>query len=94
MFIWNIYSNLLYFMAIWWFSGNLVYVFSLILVYCVKKNLATLLRTLLLNFKVIIKIDRCAKAEENTASKRLSWDSVISQIRKKKLFAKTQTVIF
>jgi hypothetical protein len=32
-------------MAIWLFSGNLVYVFSTVLVYYVNKNLATLIIT-------------------------------------------------
>jgi hypothetical protein len=41
-----LYGHLEYITAIWnilWpFSGNLVYIFSLLLFYCVKKNLATL----------------------------------------------------
>jgi hypothetical protein len=36
------WKMLVYFMAIWKCCVNLVYIFSLVLVYCVKKNLATL----------------------------------------------------
>jgi thiosulfate reductase cytochrome b subunit len=43
---------LVHFIAIWLFSGNWV-CFSPVLVYCVKKNLATLLQR-----TVAVKIDR------------------------------------
>jgi hypothetical protein len=35
-------GHLVYFLAIWWFSGYLVYIFSAVLVSCVKDNLATM----------------------------------------------------
>jgi hypothetical protein len=37
------YGHLVDFMAMWYIGGNLVYIFSLVLLYCVEKNLATLL---------------------------------------------------
>jgi hypothetical protein len=50
MVTWNIFGHLVYFwpfgtyiFALWYCYGNLVPIFSPILVYCVKKNLATLL---------------------------------------------------
>jgi hypothetical protein len=37
------WKMLVYFMAIWQCCGNLVHIFSIVLVYCTKKNLAILL---------------------------------------------------